>query len=164
MHPVKQWYRLIVGFQSFRVLFIHSVVSDSLRSHGLQRSRPPCPSSTSGVYSNSCPLSQWCHPTISASVAPFSSCLQSFPASGSFPSQVASEWWLVKMCREQCCTLVVTVRIGCRGTCFSPAASCLMLPVTSRTICCYQSEGNNWYNLQGKIQAQITLVLSDLSG
>ena len=53
-------------------------------THGLQHGRPPCPSPTPGVYSNSCPLSQWCHPTISSSVVPFSSCLQSFPASGSF--------------------------------------------------------------------------------
>ena len=66
------------------VQFSHSVVSDSLRPHGLQHSRPPCPSSTPRVYSNSCPLSQWCHPTISSSVVPFSSHLQSFPASGSF--------------------------------------------------------------------------------
>ena len=64
--------------------FSHSVVSDSLRPHGLQHTRPPCPSPTPGVYSNSCPLSQWCHPTISSSVIPFSSHLQSFPASGSF--------------------------------------------------------------------------------
>ena len=61
-----------------------SVVSDSLRPHGLQHARPPCPSPTPGVYSNSCLVSQWCHPTISSSVIPFSSCLQSFPASGFF--------------------------------------------------------------------------------
>ena len=60
-------------------------MSDSLKPHGLQHSRPSCPSPTSGVYSNSCPLSQWCHPTISSSVVPFSSRLQSSPASGSFP-------------------------------------------------------------------------------
>ena len=60
------------------------VLSDSLRSHGLQHARPPCPSPTPGFYSNSCPLSRWCHPTISSSVVPFSSCLQSSPASGSF--------------------------------------------------------------------------------
>ena len=65
--------------------FSCSVVSDSLRLHGLQHARPPCPSLAPGVYSNSCPLSRWCHPTISSSVIPFSSCLQSFPASGSFP-------------------------------------------------------------------------------
>ena len=65
------------------VQFSRSVVSDSLWPHGLQHARPPCPSPTPGVYSNSCPLSQWCHPTISSSVVPFSR-LQSFPASGSF--------------------------------------------------------------------------------
>ena len=67
------------------VQFSCSVVSDSLWPHGLQHARPPCPLPTPRVYSNSCPLSQWCHPTISSSVVPFSSCLQSFPASGSFP-------------------------------------------------------------------------------
>ena len=56
----------------------------TLRLHGLQHTRPPCPLSTPGVYSNSCPLSRWCHPTISSSVIPFSSRLQSFPTSGSF--------------------------------------------------------------------------------
>ena len=60
-----------------------SVVSDSLWPHGLQHTRPPSPSLTPGVYLNSCPLSWWCHPTISSSVIPFSSNLQSFPASGS---------------------------------------------------------------------------------
>jgi len=59
-------------------------LSDSLRPHGLQHARPPCPSPTPTVYSNSCQLSRWCHPTISSSVVPFSSHLQSFPASGSF--------------------------------------------------------------------------------
>ena len=62
-----------------------SVVSDSLQPHGLQHARPPCPSPTPGAYSNSCPLHRWCHPTISFSVIPFFSCLQSFPVSGSFP-------------------------------------------------------------------------------
>ena len=61
-----------------------SVMSDFLRPRGLQHARPPCPSPTPGVYSNSCPLSRWCHLTISSSVVPFFSCLQSFPASGSF--------------------------------------------------------------------------------
>ena len=59
-------------------------MSDSLWPHGLQHTRPPCPSPTPGVHSNSCALSQWCHPTITSSLVPFSSCLQSFPASGSF--------------------------------------------------------------------------------
>ena len=66
------------------VQFSCSVVSDSLLPHELQHARPPCPSTTAGVYPNPCPLSWWCHPTISSSVVPFSSCPQSFPASGSF--------------------------------------------------------------------------------
>ena len=66
------------------VQFSHSVVSDSLRPHEPQHARPPCPSPTPGVYPNSCPLSQWCHSTISSSIVPFSSYPQSFPASGSF--------------------------------------------------------------------------------
>ena len=64
--------------------FSCSVVSNSLRTHGLQHTRLPCPSPTARAYLNSCPSSGWCHPTISSSVIPFSSCLQSFPASGSF--------------------------------------------------------------------------------
>ena len=67
------------------VQFSHSVVSNSLQPPGLNHARPPCPSPTPGVYSNSSPLSWWYHPTISSSVGPFSSHLQSFPASGSFP-------------------------------------------------------------------------------
>ena len=67
------------------VQFSYSVMSNSLRPHEPQHTRPPCPSPTPGVYPNSCPLSQWCHPTISSSVIPFSSCPQSFQASGSFP-------------------------------------------------------------------------------
>ena len=67
------------------VQFSLSVMSNSLWHHGLEHRRPPCPSPTPGVYANSYPLSQWCHPTISSSVVPFSSCLLSFPASGSFP-------------------------------------------------------------------------------
>ena len=69
---------------SWRLLFSCSVVSDSLWPHGLQHARLPCPSLIPGPCSNSCPLSQWCHPAIWSSVVPFSSCLQSFPASGSF--------------------------------------------------------------------------------
>ena len=69
----------------YTVQFSLSVVSESLRPQALQHTRPPCPSPTPGIYSNSCLLSQWCQPTISSSVIPFSSCLQSFPASVSFP-------------------------------------------------------------------------------
>ena len=67
-------------------------MSSSLRPHELQQARPPCPSSTSIVYPNSCPLSWWCHPTISSSVIPFSSCPQSFPASGSFQMSQLFAW------------------------------------------------------------------------
>ena len=66
------------------VHFSHSVMSDSLRSHAPQHARPPCPSPTPGVQPNPCPLSRWCHPTVSSSVVPFFSCPQFFPASGSF--------------------------------------------------------------------------------
>ena len=72
--------------------FSCSVMSDSLQPHGLQHARPPCPSPTPRVYSNSCPLSRWCHPTISSSVVPISSCLQSFPASESFPMNQFFTW------------------------------------------------------------------------
>ena len=67
------------------VQFSYSVVSDSLWPHEPQHARPPCPSPTARVHPNPCPLSQWCHPTTSSSVVPFSSCPQSVPASGSFP-------------------------------------------------------------------------------
>ena len=76
-HTDYKWY-----FNS--VQFSRSVMSNSLRPHGLQQARPPCPSPIPEVYPNSCPWSQWCHPTISFSVVPFS-WLHSFPASGSFP-------------------------------------------------------------------------------
>ena len=66
------------------VQFSHSVTSSSLQPHEPQHARPPCPSPTPRVYPNSCPLNRWCHPTISSSVIPFSSCPQSFPASGTF--------------------------------------------------------------------------------
>ena len=67
------------------IQFSHSVMSISSLPHGLQHARLPCPSPTPRAYSNSCPSSWWCHPTISSSITPFSSCLQSFPASGCFP-------------------------------------------------------------------------------
>ena len=72
-------------WETSSVQFSHSVMSDSLWPNGLQHARCSCPSPTPRDYLNSCSLSQWCHPTISSSVAPFSSCLQSFLASGSFP-------------------------------------------------------------------------------
>ena len=91
----KSFYWNILSLQciSFRLQQSDTVIhvcaqslshSNSLWPHGLQHARPPCPSPTPGVYSNSCPLSWWCHPTITSSVVPFSSCPQSFPVSGSF--------------------------------------------------------------------------------
>ena len=72
--------------------FIHSVVFDSLQPHEPQHTRPPCPSPTPGVHPNPCPSSRWCHPTISSSVVPFSSCPQSFPASRSFQMSQFFTW------------------------------------------------------------------------
>ena len=77
--------RFLFGKEKESAQFSHSVMSDSLQPHGLQNARPPCQSPTPRVYWSSCPLSWWWHPTISSSVIPFSSCPQSFPASGSFP-------------------------------------------------------------------------------
>ena len=74
------------------VQFSCSVLSDSLWLHGPQHTRPPCPSPIPGVYLNPCPLSQWCDPAISSSVVPFFSCLQSLPASGSFPMSQLFTW------------------------------------------------------------------------
>ena len=83
-----EWPRI----QFSSVQFSRSVMSDSLWLHELQHARHPCPSPTPGVYSNSCPSSQWCHPAISSSVIPFSSCPQSLPASGSFPMSQLFTW------------------------------------------------------------------------
>ena len=74
------------------IQFSRPVVSDSLWPHESQHARPPCPSPTPGVHSNSCPLSRWCHPAISSSVVPFSSCPQSLPASESFPMSHLFAW------------------------------------------------------------------------
>ena len=78
-------FSLFNSIQFSSVQFSHSVMSDSLWPHEMQHSRPPCPSPTPGVHPKPCPSYRWCHPTISSSVIPFSSCPQSFPASGSFP-------------------------------------------------------------------------------
>ena len=82
----------MLGWQLSWIQFIHSVVHDSLQPHGLQHTRLLCPSPTPGACSISCPLSRWCHPTISSSVIPLSSCLQSFPASGFFFFSPVSEF------------------------------------------------------------------------
>ena len=78
--------------KNISVQFSCSVVSDSLWSHDLQHAGPPCPSPTPGVHPNSCPLSRWCHPAISSSVIPFSSCPQSLLAPGSFPMSQLFAW------------------------------------------------------------------------
>ena len=88
IEPASLMFPALAGgfFASSTTLLLScSVMSYPIRSHGLQHARPPCPSPSPGVCSNSCLLNQWCHPTISSSVISFSSCLQSFPASGSFP-------------------------------------------------------------------------------
>ena len=82
----------MLNITHYSVQFSHSVVSDSLRPPESQHSRPPCPSPNPGVHSNSCPSSWWCHPAISSSVVPFSSCPQSLPASESFPISQLFTW------------------------------------------------------------------------
>ena len=82
----------ISTLKQISVQFSYSVVSDSSRPHELQHSRPPCPSPTPGVHSNSYPSSRWCHPAISSSVIPFSSCPQPLPASESFPMSQLFAW------------------------------------------------------------------------
>ena len=84
------WLENLIHLHS--VQFSCSVVSDSLRPHESQHARPPCPSPSPGVHSNSHPLSWWCHPAISSSVIPFSSCPQSLPASESFPMSQLFAW------------------------------------------------------------------------
>ena len=117
------WFQ--VGWPFSSVQFSRSVLSDSLRPHGLQRARPPCPSPTPRAYSDSCPLSRWCHPTISSSVIPFSSRLQSFPASGSFPmsqfftsggQRIGSSYILLnKKSQSEKATYCVIPAIRCSG-------------------------------------------------
>ena len=84
--------RINSSIQFSSVQFSRSVTSSSLRLHELQHARPPCPSPTPGVHSDSCPSSQWCHPAISSSVIPFSSCRQSLPESESFPMSQFFAW------------------------------------------------------------------------
>ena len=106
--------------------FSCSVVSDSLRPHELQHARPPCPSPTPGVHSNSCPSSWWCHPAISSSVDPFSSCPQSLPASGFFQMSQLFTW-------------------GSQSIGVSASAS--VLPVNTQD---WSSEWTGWISLESK--------------
>ena len=104
-----------------------SVVSDSLRPHESQHARPPCPSPTPGVYPNSHPSRWWCHPAISSSVAPFSSCPQSLPASGSFPMSQLFTWG---------------------GQSIGVSASASVLPINTQDLS--PSEWTHWISLQSK--------------
>ena len=91
--PLPPWINPAYGLKnSCSVQFSCSVVSNSLQPHESQHARPNCPSPTPGVYSNSCPSNQWCHSAISSSIVPFSSCLQSLLASGSFPMSQLFTW------------------------------------------------------------------------
>ena len=107
--------------------FSRSVMSNSLRLHELQHARPPCPSPTPGVHSNSCPLSRWCHATISPSVVPFSSCLQSFPASESFQMSQLFTWG---------------------GQSIGVSASTSVLPMNTQD--CFPLGWTGWISLQSK--------------
>ena len=86
------WQKRLCSSNPGSVQFSRSVMSDCLRPHESQHARPPCPSPTPGVHSNSCPSSRWCHPAISSSVVPFSSCPQSLPASEPFPMSQIFAW------------------------------------------------------------------------
>ena len=118
------------------VQFNHSVVSNSLWHHELQHARPPCPSLTPGVHSNSRPLSRWCHPAISSSVVPFSSYPQSLPASESFPMSLLFRW-------------------GGQSTGVSALAS--FLPKKSQG---WSSEWTGWISLQSK---ELSRVFSNIT-
>ena len=119
------WYVWYDMFSS--VQFSHSVVSNSLRPHESQHARPPCPSPTPRVHSDSRPSSQWCHPAISSSVIPFSSCPKSLPASGSFPRNQLFTW-------------------GCQSTGVSAPASFLPKKFQGWS----PSEWTGWISLQSK--------------
>ena len=127
VQQVNHWFTLTtlkVFFTS--VQFSHSVVSDSLRPHELQHARPPCPSPTPGVHSNSRPSSPWCHPAISSSVIPFSSCPQSLPPSESFPMSQLFAWG---------------------GQSIGVSASASVLPMNTQD---WSLEWSGWISLQSK--------------
>ena len=136
--PIR--FLIISGFSS--VQFSHSVVSDSLRPHESQHAGPPCPSPTTGVHPNTCPLSWRCHPAISSSVVPFSSCPQPLPASGSFPMSQLFAW-------------------GGQST--GVSASTSFLPKKSQG---WSSEWTGWISLQSKGLSRVLLqaIASGFSG
>ena len=118
---------MVKNLFDFSVQVSHSVVSSSLQPHEPQHTSPPCPSPTPRVYPNSCPSSQWHHPTISSSVIPFSSCLQSFPESGSFPMSQILAWG---------------------GQSFGVSASVSVLPMNTQDW--YPLGWTGWISLQSK--------------
>ena len=131
-------------------------MSDSLRPHEPQHARPPCPSPTPGVHPNPCPLCQWCHPTISSSVVPFSSCSQSLPASESFPMSQLFAWggqstgvsaWASFLPKKWCFWTVVLEKT-------------LESPLDSKEIQPVHSKGNqSEYSLQGLMPKLKLLIL-----
>ena len=134
MSHLIQWFLTLLSIRSpmfwvsiSLVQFSRSVPSDSLGPHELQHARPPCPSPTPGVHSDSRPLSQWCHPAISSSVVPFSSCPESLPASESFPMSQLFAW-------------------GCQSTRVSALAS--FLPKNTQDWS--PLEWTHWISLQSK--------------
>ena len=132
--------RQTIMFLFSSVQFSCSVMSDSLRPHESQHARPPCPSQAPGVYSNSCPSSRWCHPAISSSVVPFSSCPQSLPASGSFQMSQLFTW--------------SGQSIG-----QSISASASVLPVNTQDLSSLGWTG--WISLQSK---RLSIVFSNTTG
>ena len=123
----KNHYNIVINLQFSSVQFSCSVVSDSLRPHEPQHTRPPCPSPTPGVYPNPCPSSRWCLPSISSSVVPFSSCPRSFPASESFPMSQLFAWG---------------------GQSIGVSASTLVLPMNTQYW--FPLEWTSWISLQSK--------------
>ena len=123
------------------VQFSHSVVSNSLRPRESQHARPPCPSPTPGVYSNSYPSSQWCHPAISSSVIPFSSCPQSLPASGSFPmSQIVGRGAFFKS-RDMGKIIIITLHNSTSN--FLSTYQCICCVITLDALPPF-SRGSSW--------------------
>ena len=123
------------------VQFSHSVVYDSLRPHESQHARSPCPSPSPGVHSNSRPLSRWCHPTVSSSVIPFFSCLQSFPALGSFLTKLTSQF------------------LASGGQSIGVSASASVLPMNIKDW--FPLGWNDWISLLSKALSKVSQVVKN---
>ena len=141
---------LLLPFPSLQFSSVHfsrSVVSNSLRPHELQHARPPCPSPTPGVYSNSCPSSQWCHPATSSSVIPFSSCPQSLPASGSFPmSQLFASGGQEHLNTETCSRTSIVARLRSQK----------WLRPKWLFLC---QESHSWFSFSGDLQPYVLMMM-----